>query len=94
MDPVTVAGLVASIVQVIGSTTTVIQCLNDVRKATSDGARLSQEATNLLSLLITIRSMVEEAKTEDPWFTHIRSLGAVNGPLDQVKQAMEDLARR
>lgn len=94
MDPVTEVGLVASIVQVISSTTTVIQYLNDVRKATSDRARLSQEATNLLSLLILMRSVVEEENTEDPWFAHIRSLGVVNGPVDQVKHAMEDLARK
>jgi hypothetical protein len=38
--------------------------------------------------------MVEEAKTRDLCFIHIRSLGVVNGPLDQVKEAMEDLARK
>jgi hypothetical protein len=92
MDPVTAVGLLASIIQVIDATTTVIKYLNDFRKAPNDRVRLSQEATNLLSLLITLRSMVEEAKTTDPWFAHIRSLGVMNGPLDQVKDAMEELA--
>jgi hypothetical protein len=94
MDPVTAVGLLASIIQVIDATTTVIQYLNDVRKAPNDRARLAQEAKNLLSLLITMRYKVEEANTVDPWFTNIRFLGTVNGPLDQFKEAMEDLARK
>jgi hypothetical protein len=48
----------------------------------------------LLSLLTTTRYKVEEANTADPWFTSIRSLGVPNGPLDQFKAAMEDLARK
>ena len=94
MDPVTAIRLLASIVQVIDTTATAVQYLSDVRKAPKDRARLAQEATNLLSLLTTIRYKVEEANTVDPWFTSIRSLGVPNGPLDQFKAAMEDLARK
>jgi hypothetical protein len=94
MDPVTAVGLLATIIQVIDATATAVQYLNDVRKAPNDRARLAQEATNLLYLLTTMRYEVEKANTADPWFNNIHSLGAVNGPLDQFKEVMEDLARK
>jgi len=94
MDPVTAFGLVASIVQLIDTTTTVIKYLNDVEKAPKDQARLAQEATNLLPLLTSMRDTVKEAKTTDQCFSRICSLGSMNGPLDQLKEAMEDLAKK
>lgn len=94
MDPVTALGLVASIVQLIDTTTTVIKYLNDVEKAPKDQARLAQEATNLLPLLTSMRDTVKEAKATDQCFSRICSLGSMNGPLDQLKEAMEDLAKK
>lgn len=37
---------------------------------------------------------MEEAQLTDPWFTGVRSLGGEGGPLDQFKEAMEELARK
>jgi hypothetical protein len=80
MDPVTLAGLAASIVQLIDATTTVIKYLNDVKDAPKDRATLAREGSSLLALFTDLRYRVEEAKPTDPW---LRSLGVKGGPLDQ-----------
>lgn len=94
MDPITVIGLVASVVQLIETTAIVVQYLNEVKNAPKERARLAQEVTNLLALLTTLRYKLEEANGTDPWFVGIRSLGVALGPLDQLKNAMEDLAKK
>jgi hypothetical protein len=94
MDPVTGVGLAASIVQLIDVTTKAIKYLNDVKDAPKDRAKLAKEATSLLVLLTDLRYRVEEAKSTDSWFTGVRSLGVEGGPLDQLKEAMEELARK
>jgi hypothetical protein len=92
MGPVTVVGLTASIIQLIDATMGAIKYLNDVKDAPKDRATLAKEATSLLMLLTDSRYRLEEAKSTDSWFTGIRSLGAEGGPLDQLKEAMEELA--
>jgi hypothetical protein len=94
MDLLTAAGIIASIVQLIGTTTQAIRFLNDVKDAPKDRAKLALEATGLLVLLTDLRYRVEEAKPTDPWFTGIRSLGVEMGPLRQFKETMEELARK
>src|SRR5438046_7959257 len=87
-------GLAASIVQLIDATTKIIKYLNDVKDAPKDRARLARETTSLLALLTDLRYRVDEAKSTDPWFTGVRSLGVERGPLEQFKEAMEELARK
>jgi hypothetical protein len=93
MDPVTAIGLVANIIQLIDATTTAIKYLNDVKDAPKDRATLAREAANLLVLLMDLRCKVEEAEPTDPCFIGVRSLGVKGGPLDQFKEAMENLAK-
>jgi hypothetical protein len=66
MDPVTVIGLVAGIVQLIDTTTKAIKYINDVKDAPRDRARLAREATSLLALLTDLRYRLEESKSTDP----------------------------
>jgi hypothetical protein len=94
MDPITAVGLAASIIQLINATTKAIKCLNDVKDALKDRAMLAREASSLLALLTDLRYRLEEAKSTDPWFTGVRSLGTEGGPLDQFKESMEKLARK
>jgi hypothetical protein len=94
MDPVTVIGLVASIVQLIDTTTKAIKYINDVKDAPRDRARLAREAASLLALLTDLRYRLEETNSTDPWFTGIRSLGVEGGPLEQFNEAIDDLARK
>jgi hypothetical protein len=94
MDPVTVVGLTAGIVQLIDATMKAIKYLNDVKDAPKDRAMLAREAISLLALFTDLRSRLEEAKSTDPWFTGVRSLGVEGGALDQFKEALEELARK
>ncbi|KAH8684491.1 hypothetical protein BGZ60DRAFT_167023 [Tricladium varicosporioides] len=94
MDPVTAVGLAASAVQLVNATTTAIKYLNDVKNAPRDRATLAREGSSLLALLTDLRYRVEEADSTSAWFVGVRSLGIENGPLDQFKDAMENLARK
>ena len=58
MDPITAAGLIASIAQLIGTTTQTIQYLNDMKDAPKYRAKLAQEASSLLMLLTDLRYTV------------------------------------
>ena len=94
MDPITVVGLAASIVQLIDATTTAIKYLNGVKDAPKDRATLAREGSSLLALFIDLRYRVEEVDSMGVWFAGVRSLGVEGGPLDQFKDAMEELARK
>ena len=91
MDPLSVS---ASIIAVLQLTGTVLSYLNDVRNATKDQAHLAVEASNIYSLLTALRFRVEQSNSHDPWFTVVRNLGTENGPLDQVREALEQLASK
>ena len=92
MDPITVVGFIAAIVQLIGVTSKAVNYFNDVRSAPKDRAKLAREATNLLSLFTELRYRVEETTSTDPWFTGLRSLGEKDGPLIDFKNEIERVA--
>jgi hypothetical protein len=94
MDPVTAVGLAASIIQLIDATTTAVKYLNDVKDAPKDRGTPAREGSSLLALFTDLRYRLEEAESTDPWFTGVRSLGVEGGPLDQFKDAMEELAMK
>jgi hypothetical protein len=81
----------ASIVAVLQLTGVVIGYLNDVKNAPKECQQCTIEASNIQSLLINLRYRLEQGRTGDPWFTAVRTLDVENGPLDQYKQALEQL---
>ncbi|KAI4262156.1 MAG: hypothetical protein L6R42_002664, partial [Xanthoria sp. 1 TBL-2021] len=89
-------GLVASIVQLINVTAKTIKYLNSVKDASEDRSRLLQETTSLLPLFVKLQGQVEVAKTERSvqWFDGVSSLAIENGPFDQLRAALEQLAKR
>ena len=68
--------------------------LNDVKNAPKDRAKIAVEAAAVYSLLTILRDRVEDAKSTDPWYMGIRTLGAPLGVLDQYKAALEQLATK
>ena len=88
MDPLS---LTASIVAVLQMTGKLLSYLNHVRNTTKDQAQLAVEVSNIYGLLTTLRFRVEQSNTHDPWFSAVHELGRENGPLDQVKEALERL---
>lgn len=92
MDPITVVGFLAAVVQLIDVTSKAVIYFNDVKNAPKERAKLAREATNLLSLFTELRYRVEETAATDPWFAGLRSLGGQGGPLMEFKDAMDAIA--
>ena len=88
MDPLSVTASVIAILQLTGE---VIKYLNAVKDAPRECQQCTIEASNLQNLLINLRYRLEQGQTGDLWFTEIRALNIENGPLDQYKQALEQL---
>jgi hypothetical protein len=84
----------ASIIAVLQLTSTVIGYLNDVNDAPEECQQCTIEACNIESLLKSLLCRLVQGHTGDPWFTAIRALNIENGPLDQYKQALEQLRSR
>jgi hypothetical protein len=94
MDPVTAVGLAATVCQLIAVVSTVVGYLNNLKEAVKDRGKLAREVTSLLATLTDLRYRIEDTNDSDPWFVGLRSLGVEHGPLDQFKEAMEELAER
>jgi hypothetical protein len=85
---------VASIIAVLQLTGAVIGYLNDVKDAPKECQQCTIEASNIQNLLINLRYRPEQGQASDLWFTAVRALNIENGPLDQYKQALEQLRSR
>ena len=86
MDPLSLSASIIAVLQLTGK---LLSYLNDVRNATKEQAQLAVEASNIYSLLVSLRFRVEQSNPHDPWFTAVRGLGTKDGPLDQMKQSLE-----
>jgi hypothetical protein len=86
--------VMASIIAVLQLTNKVIQYLTDIKNAPKECQQCVVEASNLLNHLISLRYHAEHAQIGDPWFEQLRKLNVKDGPLDQYKQALEQLCSR
>ena len=91
MDPLSIT---ASIIAILQLTTTLTGYINDVRHATREQAKVAVEASNLYSLLTSLRFRVEEARSDNPWLNQVKLLGNKNGPLDQFKDILEQMVEQ
>lgn len=91
MDPLSVTASVIAILQITGK---VIGYLHDVKDAPKECRQCTIEASNIQNLLTNLRYHLEDATSSEPWYTTTRALNIENGPLDQYKQALEQLLSR
>jgi hypothetical protein len=91
MDPLSVT---ASVIAVLQLTAEVIKYLHDVKDAPKECRQCTIEASNLHNLLTNLRYRLEDATNDDPWYRALRALNVENGPLDQYRQALEQLLSR
>ncbi|KAI9731134.1 MAG: hypothetical protein M1834_005327 [Cirrosporium novae-zelandiae] len=87
-------GLVASIVQLIDTTSKVINYIDDVKGAHKEQVALAREAKNTVALLKKLKDKAEEQekaerKESDSWWTTVQDLGVEDGPFDQLKEGMK-----
>ena len=85
MDPLS---MTASIIAVLQLTRSLTDYINDVRNATAEQVTVAVEASNLYSLLTSLRFRVEAVQSDDPWFNQVKMLGTRDGPLDQFKDVL------
>ena len=83
--------MTASIIAILQLTSTLTNYINNVRKATAEQAKVAVEASNLFSLLTSMRFRVEGTRSDDPWFNQVKMLGTYNGPLDQLRDTLEEM---
>ncbi|KAL8897484.1 MAG: hypothetical protein Q9207_007196 [Kuettlingeria erythrocarpa] len=88
-----VVGLVAAVAQLIDVTTKTIKYINSVKDASPDRLRVGREASGLLQLLWDLRSQVDANKS-DEWSRGVQSLDLEHGPIDQLREALEQLAKK
>jgi hypothetical protein len=81
----------ASVIAVLKLTGAVVGYLNDVENAPKECRQCTIEACNIQTLLTNLRFRFEDRQADRPWFTAVQALGFENGPLDQYKQALEQL---
>ena len=86
--------MTASIIAILQLTSTLSGYINDVRKTTKEQEQVAVEASNLFSLLTSLRFRVKRARSDDPWFNQVKLLAVENGPLDQFKVILEKLVER
>ncbi|KAL8935119.1 MAG: hypothetical protein Q9216_005580 [Gyalolechia sp. 2 TL-2023] len=91
MDPITATQLAASLSQLAKLAVQTVQYLNDIKDVSKDQATLLQEASNVLSLLISLRTRLQQSSSQEDWFLGIRSIGASGGPLDQLRNALNEI---
>ncbi|KAL8746242.1 MAG: hypothetical protein Q9184_007773 [Pyrenodesmia sp. 2 TL-2023] len=88
-----VVGLIANIGQLIEITAKTIKYLNSVKDASKDRLNVARETSGLLPLLWDLRSRVDANKNEE-WSRCIRFRAAEHGPIDQLREALEQLAKK
>ena len=88
MEPV---GATASIIAILELSIKLLGYLSNVKTASKDREKCVVEASNLYSLLFRLRSRLEEGSSNEQWYNAVRALEVENGPLDQYKQALEQL---
>ncbi|CAL8585028.1 hypothetical protein XPA_010608 [Xanthoria parietina] len=80
-----------SVVQLVEITIKTIKYLYRVKEASNERTGLLREAQTLLTLLLSLQAQVDKAKQSEAWFVGIKSLVIKNGPLDQLRDGLENL---
>ena len=91
MDPLSIAASIIAIIQLSGK---ILGYLNDVKDSSAEHAKCMLEISNLQSLLIRLRFCLEDGDPDESWYMVVRELNEKDGPLDQFKQALEQLEAR
>jgi hypothetical protein len=86
MDPLSVTASIIAIIQLTG---TLLQYLNDANDAPKECKVIEIEAANLYSLLIRLKSHLEQQDTSAPWYDAVKALNVQGGPFDQYQQALQ-----
>lgn len=86
----------ASIINIIQLTGTLVEYLRAATQAPSDRRKLLLEANSLVALLTSLKDFttLEDEHAHRPWRQAVRELGAPDGPFVQYQAALESLLRK
>jgi hypothetical protein len=88
MDPLSITLSVFTLLQL---TEKVIKYARQTKDAPKERTRVLQEASGLVGLLITLKSLVDDCDPKDPWLRATSRLATSNGALEQYRSALEKL---
>ena len=88
MDPLSITVSVLTLLQL---TEKVIKYARQTKDAPKERTRVLQEASGLVGLLITLKSLVDDSDPKDPWLRATSRLATSNGPLEQYRSVLEKL---
>ncbi len=87
-DPLSVTAGIIAVLQLLQTT---ISYLKGIKDGSADRHQLRLETRNTIHLLEILKDHVEDAESGEAWCASIRSLNTRDGPLDQLKKALEHL---
>ncbi|MCJ1468876.1 hypothetical protein MMC07_007506 [Pseudocyphellaria aurata] len=90
MDPLSVT---ASIIAITKLSSEVLGYLTDVKNAPKDRRRCTPEVRNSHDLLVLLTDHLK-GSSNVLWYDAVQTLGVENGPLDQFKEALEQLRKK
>ncbi|OAL55288.1 hypothetical protein IQ07DRAFT_595009 [Pyrenochaeta sp. DS3sAY3a] len=82
---------IASVNAVLQLTSKVLASLNRVKFASKDCDRCIKGLGHIRNLLTNLGVRLEKEDAYQPWFSAVHALAVKNGPLDELKQALQDL---
>ena len=91
MEPL---GATASIVGLAAVTLKVIKYVSSVKDSSSERRSLKEESEGLLQLLDSLQNTLDDAGQSATCFESIKALIAPKGPLDQLREALEQLNKK
>lgn len=89
IDPLSVA---ASIIAIIQISQELVDYIRSVTNASKDKKKLVYRSLEAHGVLTQLQSQVEKAREDEEWFRTVSLLDAPNGPLEQYRQALNEIS--
>jgi hypothetical protein len=90
-DPLSISASVTSILQLTG---TIVQYLNDIKGFTEERNMIIEEVSSISGFLYILKDLAERPQGEKTWSATVTSLNVPNGPLEQFRIVLEQLASK
>ena len=91
MDPLSI---IASIIAIVEITGTVIAYIDQFRGAQKSINQYEIEIYNLSTLLLQLKSHLNESSPQEPWYAAVQALDVKDGPFHQYLQALKSLVAK
>lgn len=88
MDPISLAASLAALIQL---TTQAAQLLKGIKSGLDDRIKLREEVRSTICLLQMLQDRVDDAEVVEKDLASIGSLNFSGGPIDQLKDALQNL---